>query len=321
MNRAWAALLLTDRSPSLRLRVLRELLERDGDDFEVRELEELRLQDPLLLSLLAGQSENGAWSAQSGYSSRGEMPGTAQALLRLDALGLDKALPAVRRGAEYLFAQQNEDGSWPPVRVREQGDQYSSYDTIPLQTAMPLRGLAAVGYATDARAERAYQWLLDQRLEDGSWPTGTASGVFGRVADYRRLSFSRWGCRSNTTGALICLAYHPERRRSSEAQLALDHLLSSQSHQRHDLGFEVARTLGAEKASGLFTYFARFDMALLLDLSWRVGASPKGEQLASLVKHVRSLQGDLGLWEYLPKPQMSRWLTFDLLRSFSRLGL
>jgi hypothetical protein len=43
---------------------------------------------------------------------------------------------------------------------------------VPLQTALPLRALAMCGYATDPRAERAYAWLLAQRLEDGAWPTG-----------------------------------------------------------------------------------------------------------------------------------------------------
>ena len=39
------------------------------------------------------------------------------------------------------------------------------------------RGLAAAGYAEDPRAERAYEWLLGQRLDDGAWPTGRASGA------------------------------------------------------------------------------------------------------------------------------------------------
>ena len=82
----------------------------------------------------------------------------------------------------------------------------------------------------------------------------------------------------------------------------------------------MARTIGAEKASGLFTYLARFDMALLLDLCWRVGASLEDERVADLVAHIKSLQGTYGLWEFQPKPQVSRWLTFDVLRSLSRLG-
>jgi hypothetical protein len=37
-----------------------------------------------------------------------------------------------------------------------------------------------------------------------------------------------------------------------------------------------------------------------------------------MVAFVESLQGEYGLWDVNP-PQASRWVTFDLLRSLSRL--
>jgi hypothetical protein len=321
MSEQRAALLLADRSASLRLLVLRDLLGRAEDDPEVLELEALRMHDPLVSSLSNSQTEDGAWTAEGRSGIKGALQSTAQALIRLGALGFGANHDVVKVGAEFLFSHQKDDGSWPLASDLEPGEQYSNYDMIPLQTAMPLRGLAATGFATDSRAERAFEWLLEQRLEDGTWPTGTASGVLGRVAGYRRLPHSRWGCRSNTTGALLCFAFHPQKRLSEEAQRAMDHLLARETRERRDFGFEVARTLGVERAGGLFTYFARFDMALMLDLAWRVGVSLADERVADLVEHIRSLQGPYGLWEYVSKPQISRWLTFDLLRSLSRLGV
>ena len=115
----------------------------------------------------------------------------------------------------------------------------AGYTMVPLQTALPLRALAACGYAADPRAERAYEWLLAQRLPDGAWPTGIAAGNYGRVAGYRRLPHSAWGCRSDTTGALICLALHPQRRRDEPARRGLDLLLGCEMREQHTLGFEV----------------------------------------------------------------------------------
>jgi hypothetical protein len=57
----------------------------------------------------------------------------------------------------------------------------------------------------------------------------------------------------------------------------------------------------------------------MLDFCWRVGATLEDQRLANLVEFVRGLQGTYGLWEYTPRPQISRWVTFDLLRSLSRL--
>jgi energy-coupling factor transporter ATP-binding protein EcfA2 len=321
----WAIPLLADASPCLRLLVLRELLKRPDEDHEARELEAMRLSDPLVADLLALQRPEGFWpSAQrSGDPAGNRLQTTAQALMRLGYLGLRGDLPATQRGAAYLFAQQRADGSWPLFKSheRDEGNIDGGYDLISLQTSMPLRGLAMCGYATDPRAERAYEWLLAQRLPDGAWPTGMAGGVYGRVAGYRRLAHSRWGCRTNTTAALICLAHHPERRLSAEAQRALDLVLGRETHDREYVGLEVARLIGLEPMSGRFTYFARFDLALVLDLCWRVGASQVDPRIADLADFIVDCQGDYGLWDYVPRPEASRWVTFDLRRSLSHLSV
>ncbi|MBN1286976.1 MAG: hypothetical protein JXB47_16370, partial [Anaerolineae bacterium] len=247
----------------------------------------------------------------------GVLQATARALSRLGYLGFGPDYPAVQRGAEFVFAQQRADGAWPLVSAAVKVD--GGYDIMALQTSIPLRGLAACGYAADPRAEKAYDWLLAQRLPDGAWPTGIAAGNYGFVAGYRRLAHSRWGCRSNTTGALICLALHPARRKSPEARRALDLLLGRATRDAHNVGFEVARLIGVEPARGWITTFARFDPALVLDLCARVGAGRDDARVADLVTFVRGLQGPYGLWEYGARPQASRWVTFDLLRSLAQL--
>jgi hypothetical protein len=76
--------------------------------------------------------------------------------------------------------------------------------------------------------------------------------------------------------------------------------------------------VGFEPARGFFTYYGPFDLALLLNLCWRIGASVEDERVAHILSRVRSVQGDYGLWHYLNRPAASRWVTFDLLRSLTR---
>jgi hypothetical protein len=324
----WTPLLLSDPSPCLRWLVLRHLLHFPENHPEVMELSELRKSDPMFMEILSLQEADGSWKPfafSDGRAGGNRILSTSFALSRLGYLGFDQRHPAVKRGAAYLFAQQRKDGSWPlPVEVKlsEEGEEVSSregYSRMPLQTAFPLRGLAACGYASDQRAENAYEWLLTQRLEDGAWPTGVASEVYGYVAGYRRIAHSRWGCRSNTTGALICLSLHSQRRHSPEARRALDLLLGRETQEESTLGYEVARLVGAERPHGFITFFARYDPALLLNLCSHIGVSLDDERLTRLVGFVRSLQGEYGLWEYARRPQISRWLTFDLLHSLSSL--
>jgi hypothetical protein len=318
----WIPLLLADPSPCLRWLVLRDLLQRPPEDAEMVELALLRADDPLVTELLARQQADGTWQAgDPAWMGQGSViQATSLALARLGYLGLGSDHPAVQRGAEYLFSQQRPDGAWPlPQERGDDAAEREGYNMIPLQTALPLRALALCGYAADPRAEKAYEWLLAQRLEDGAWPTGTASGTYGRVAGYRRLAHSRWGCRSNTTAALVCLAQHPARRHSQEAHRALDLLLGRETREAHTLGYEVARLVGSEPAHGFLTFFARYDLAQILDLAGRVGAALTDERLAAMVAFVRGLQGPYGLWAYPARPQAGRWVTFDLLRSLARL--
>ena len=118
---------------------------------------------------------------------------------------------------------------------------------------------------------------------------------------------------------MSALALHPKRRTRQETRRWLDLLLAHEHRQAHTLGFEVARIIGAEPPRGGFTYFKRYDVAQILDLSWRIGASLEDKRVMDSVKFVKKLQNRCGLWEYQRYPEVSRWVTFDLLRSLSRL--
>jgi hypothetical protein len=99
----------------------------------------------------------------------------------------------------------------------------------------------------------------------------------------------------------------------------LDLLLAHEHRPAQALGFEVARIIGAEPPRGGFTYFKRYDVAQILDLCWRIGASLENLRVAENADFIKELQGPYGIWEYERHPEISRWVSFDILRSLSRL--
>ncbi len=316
----WIPLLLADPSPCLRLLVLQDLLHKPESDQEVHELIEIRDSDPLIADFLKLQQSDGSWKGADFpnlFSYTDKITATSMILLRFGFLGYSSSHPSVQKGVEFLFSKQSDDDSWPiPLRSQKTD---GGYDMIPLQTAFPLRAVAACGYSTDERAEGGYEWLLAQRLKDGSWPAGKKAGTRGFIAGYRKLAHSRWGCRTNTTATVHCLALHPKRRTSEEARRALDLLLARETREKHTLGFEVARLIGLEQMSGYFTHFARFDVGFLLQLCWRIGASTEDERVRESLAFILEQQGSYGLWNYSSFPQASRWITFDILRSLGHL--
>ena len=296
-----AILLLADPSAPLRRRALVELLDVPADDDEVTELAAQVESDAAIEALLADETT--------------ELRQLSFNLCRLAYAGLTRNHPRVAELAEAVFAFQQPDGAFP---LRTFVGKRSRYDMIPLQTSLPLRGLAAVGYAEDPRAERAYDWLLGTRLPDGSWPTARGAGRTGYVAGYRRLPASP-GCRANTTGALACLALHPSRATSDAARAALDLLLQRETRDEWALGSEVARLAGIEPIAGFITFYARFDLAFLLELATRGGAAGDDPRVADLISFLESRRARSGLWEHPSHPELSRWLTLDILLSVRRL--
>jgi Squalene-hopene cyclase C-terminal domain len=314
------AFLLTDPSPLFRNRVLRELLNKPADDGEVRENILLSREDPLFTELLCMQREDGSWSRISPLNTTDFSPLTAtgQALRLLALLGYDSRFEPAARAVEYLFSQQLEDGSWPLGNPRDPLEQ-NSYSSVSLQTSLPLQGLAALGLSRNRHCEKAYSWLLDQRIDDGSWPTGRVNKVLGFVAGYRRLAHSRWGCRSNTSSAVLCLSLHPDLSNSDEARRGLDHLLGRETREKKFLGFDLLRLLGRKPLKGFFTFYAQNDLLLMLQLCACLGAGTDDDRVADLVEYFENLKNPLGLWNS-PEGIENNWFSFQIIKAINRIS-
>ena len=93
----WVPLLLADPSPSLRLLVLRDLLNRSEDDEEVQELKPLQDTDLYVTKFLELQNADGSFrEGGMGGGILGKIRLTAQALMGLGYLGVapDHPVPA-----------------------------------------------------------------------------------------------------------------------------------------------------------------------------------------------------------------------------------
>ncbi|WP_152361999.1 hypothetical protein [Microlunatus speluncae] len=318
------ALVLGDPSPSLRLRAAVELDGLPPDDEDV-------------VAWRAEVGASGPVRALLGRLAAEDSPRTVGYLLcRLAQLGY--AGPELGAAVEGLFERQLPDGSWPTAddpadrpgragrrKVAPRSAQPEGARFITVRTAVPLRGIAAAGFGTDPRAERGYDWLVGARLPDGSWPAGPKGDLGGPgrptepEREYRRLTRGE-GCRSATTGAVACLALHPERRRSEAARIGVDHLLARETREETTLGWELSRLIGLERAQGQVTFYVTFDLAFLLDLASRCGVSPEDRRIRELVGWLETRRGPYGLWEHHAHPQLSRWLSFDLAASLRRLA-
>lgn len=101
--------------------------------------------------------------------------------------------------------------------------------------------------------------------------------------------------------------------------MALDLLLQRETRDEWALGTEVARLTATDSVPGFITSYARFDLAFVLELASRIGASGDDPRVRDLVAFLTGRRGRAGLWGHPERPDLSRWLTFDILLSLRRL--
>jgi len=127
------------------------------------------------------QMRDGSWFGRWGVN---YIYGTWSALCALNAAGFDGDDPAVKRGADWLVAIQNEDGGWGED-CRSYALDYAGHRPAPSvasQTAWALLGLMAAGRCDSDAVLRGIDWLCVHQDNDGLWSEELyTGGGFPRV--------------------------------------------------------------------------------------------------------------------------------------------
>src|SRR2546427_6733597 len=156
--RTW--LLAKDSDPSVRLRVLRDLLDRPADDPAVVGAQREIGRKGWAAQILRGQHPSGQWvnpgtSALDLY--RPKYVATNWRLLVLSDLGLTKKTPRVAK-AMGLFLN----------RFSRSGDLGGPSSEVCI-TGNAVRVMARFGYLKDPRMKPAIEWLVRHQKKDGGW--------------------------------------------------------------------------------------------------------------------------------------------------------
>jgi len=127
------------------------------------------------------QEADGSWFGRWGVN---YIYGTWSALCALNAAGVDRQAPVVRKAVDWLFAIQNADGGWGEDCESYALDYagYQPFASNPTQTAWALIGLMAAGEVDHPAVARGVQYLTEAQSWDGSWTQRSyTGGGFPRV--------------------------------------------------------------------------------------------------------------------------------------------
>jgi squalene-hopene/tetraprenyl-beta-curcumene cyclase len=142
--------------------------------------------------LRRSQLPDGSWYGRWGMN---YIYGTWSVLSALNAAGIDRSAPEMRKAANWLVAIQNDDGGWGEDGTSYKLD-YRGYERAPStasQTAWALLGLMAAGDVDHAAVARGIAYLSRRQGEDGLWdePRYTATG-FPRVFYLRYHGYAKF---------------------------------------------------------------------------------------------------------------------------------
>jgi squalene-hopene/tetraprenyl-beta-curcumene cyclase len=138
------------------------------------------------------QLADGSWYGRWGMN---YIYGTWSVLCALNAAGVPRRDPAMRRAAAWLVAIQNDDGGWGEDGSSYKLD-YRGHERVPStasQTAWALLGLMATGDVDDPAVARGIAYLQRMQGADGFWEEAryTATG-FPRVFYLRYHGYRRY---------------------------------------------------------------------------------------------------------------------------------
>jgi len=154
--RTW--LLDKESDPSVRVRVLRELLGRPEEDPDVVRAQKEIGRKGWAAKILGEQHPGGQW-ATKGTSAfelyRPKYVATNWRLLVLSDLGLTKKNPRIRKAVDLFFRRfsGSKTARWPSGGLGYRGSEVCF-------TGNAVRMLARFGYRKDPRAEPAVDWLV-----------------------------------------------------------------------------------------------------------------------------------------------------------------
>jgi len=231
--------------------------------------------------------------------------------------GFDRNHPAIEKGASYVFSCQTPDGDYRGI-----------YGNQPAPTYTPalMEVLIQAGYQNHPSIERAFDWLLKTRQDDGGWAIPARTRGQRLVRDWQKLASSppieadrsRPFSHLVTGMVLRSLAAHPQYRKSSVTREAATLLKS-----RFFKPDKYPDRRGPEYWTK-FTYpFGFTDILTSLDSLGRMGFPADDPDIQGAIAWFREKQNEDGSFTLVMRrgigdKQLSYWLGLAICRALLR---
>jgi hypothetical protein len=274
---------------------------------------------PEVRRILRKQQEDGSWKYPGGgkehlrsQENYNQIETYRNLGILIEKYGLKNRHPAIERAAEFLFSKQTKKGEFRGIY----GNQYS-----PNYSAAIMELLLKAGHDGDPRIEKAFQWLLSIRQNDGGWaiPLRTVGAKYADAlnAETIKPDLARPSSHLITGVVLRAFAASPKYSKSPEAVTA-GKLLASRFFKK-DVYPDRNTPEYWERVSFPFWFT---DIVSALDSLSVMGFTRNSSHIDNALNWLKNRQKDNGLFELKivrGKDKDSRfWICLAICRLFKR---
>lgn len=319
--------LLENDNPSVKYYTLRDILEKPGEDLQLRKVRQEIAEIGPVPAIMAKQKEEGYWETPERFYSA-HYKGTVWQLLILAELGADITDAKIKKACDFILniSQDLQSGGFAYSAANAKKDDERHNEVVPCLTGNMVWSLIRLGYLDDPRIKLAIKWITDyQRFDDGiqeppeGWP----------YDELKTHCFEKHTCHMGVVKTLKALSEIPENKRSVDvknmiekgAQYILKHHIYKKSHNLNKVAKPDWLKFG-------FPLMYHTDALEILGILTQLGY--KDKRMQDAVDILISKQNEQGRWklentfngrfhiDIEQKDKPSKWITLNALRVLKR---
>ena len=314
--------LLEEDNPSVRYLALRDLVNLNENNSELRDAKTKIMMEGLVPRILSKQKGGKYWVNPENFYVYTKYKGTVWTFIILAELNADKNDYRIKQTSEYILnnSQDHQSGGFSVYGNEREGGLHEQ--VIPCLTGNMIWALIRFGFLEDPRIQHGIDWILQyQRLDDGietapkGWPYERHKNCWGKHT-----------CHMGVVKNLKALSEIPTHKRSSRinsfiqkaVEYILKHRIYKKSHEKSVIAKQEWTQFG-------FPLIWKIDALEVLKILTNLGY--KDDRMQDAVELVLSKQNEQGRWilektfngrmqvNIEQKGKESKWITLNALRA------